>query len=73
MFPAASDAVQVTVVVPTGKKEPKEAGEHVVSTTPILSVAVTLNVTATDSPSVDTTVMSAGTFTTGGVVSAGGV
>ena len=44
IFPAASVAVQVTFVVPTGKLDP-EGGEQVgPEVTPILSNAVTLNV-----------------------------
>nr|WP_252285716.1 hypothetical protein [Priestia megaterium] len=39
VFPAASVAVQVTVVVPTGKKEP-EAGVHIAVTPGQLSEAV---------------------------------
>ena len=43
-LPAASDAVQVTVVVPTGKPEP-EAGEQVgPEVTAVSSLAVTVNV-----------------------------
>ena len=46
-FSAASDAVQVTVVVPTGKLEP-EGGEQVgPEVTATLSVAFTMNVTGT--------------------------
>ena len=70
MFPAASDAVQVTGEVATAKFDPEDVEQVGPEVTPTLSVAVTVNVTATASPSVDTTVISAGTFTTGGVVSA---
>ena len=55
MFPAASDAVQVTVVVPTEKLEPEDGEQVGPEVTPTLSVAVTVNVTATSEPSGDTT------------------
>ena len=73
MFPAASVAVQVTVVVPTEKLEP-EAGEQVgPEVTPTLSVAVTVNVTVSPELLEAETDMLDGTFTVGDVVSAGGV
>ena len=75
MFPAASVAVHVTVVVPTGNAEP-EAGEQVgPEVTPTSSVAVTLTGFQLIVPLEprDPNVMSAGTLTIGAVVSAGGV
>ena len=72
VFPAASDAVQVTVVVPTEKLVP-EAGEQVgPEVTLTSSVAETSNVT--DAPDISEVVdMSDGTFTVGDVVSFGAV
>ena len=42
-FPAASVAVQVTVVVPIGKLEPEDGEQVGPEVTPILSVATTVN------------------------------
>jgi hypothetical protein len=66
--------VQVTVVVPTGKLEP-EAGEQVglEGIGSWVSDAVTVNVTVSPELLEAETDMLDGTFTTGGVVSAGGV
>ena len=44
-FPAASDAVQVTVVVPTEKLEPEDGEQVGPEVTPTSSDAVTSNVT----------------------------
>src|SRR5262245_45848368 len=67
VFPVASDAVHVTVVVPSGNVEP-DAGEQENDVTPTASFAVAVYVTtvAVD----DDTVMSAGTVIAGAVVSA---
>ena len=84
-FPAASVAVQVTIWVPYGTgitgilkssmlfPPIKFGDDQVIEVTPILSVAVTVGIDTLALPSLSTsvTVMSAGTFTTGGVVSAG--
>ena len=43
-FPAASDAVQVTVVVPTGNVEPEEGEQVGPEVTPTSSDAVTVNI-----------------------------
>ena len=70
-FPAASDAVQVTVVVPAEKLEP-EGGEQVIpEVTPTLSVALAIKVIISGGKALEF-IMLDGTVTTGGVVSAGG-
>ena len=70
VFPAASDAVQVTVVVSTEKNEP-EAGEQVGSeVTLTLSVAETSNEILAPELLAAETVMSDGTFTVGRITSA---
>src|SRR5262245_60667488 len=70
VFPAASLAVQLTVVVPSGNSEP-DAGVQLTATGPsTLSVAVTVYPTCAPPGSVASAVMSAGTVITGGVVSA---
>src|SRR5947209_2492125 len=69
-LPAASVAEQVTAVVPTGKVEP-DTWSQVTGTAPsVSSVAVAENDTAAPPADVASTVMPAGTVTTGGVVSA---
>ena len=69
VFPAASDAVQVTVVVPTEKLEP-EGGEQVgPEVTPTSSDAVTVNVIVLPAELEVEPVRLDGTFTVGGVVS----
>ena len=70
VLPAASVAVQVTVVVPRPKVEP-EAGAHVTGTLPSTrSVALAVKVTtAPDGPVASIPVMFAGTVTAGAVVS----
>ena len=69
MLPAASDAVQVTVVVPTEKLVP-EAGEQLgPEVTAVSSLDVTVNVTVLPELLKDVTDMSAGTFTVGDMVS----
>ena len=69
-FPAASVAVQVTVVVPTEKLEP-EGGEQVgPEVTPTSSDAVTVNVIVLPAELEVEPVRLDGTVTTGGVVSA---
>jgi hypothetical protein len=66
---AASAALQVTVVVPTGKIDPEE-GEQPESTTPQLSLVVGWNVTtAEQSPASLFWMILAGQVTDGGVVS----
>ena len=71
-FPAASDAVQVTVVVPTGKLEP-EYGEQVgPEVTPAASDAVAfVNTTVLPVELEVEFVMLDDTFTVGGVMSMG--
>ena len=69
VFPAASDAVQVTVVVVTEKNEP-EAGEQVgPEVTLTLSVAVTSNVTAVPDGSDEVVDMLDGTVMVGEIAS----
>jgi hypothetical protein len=68
VLPAASLAVQVTVVVPIGNVEPL-AGVHEKLVTPTSSVAVAEYVTTVPPGPAASTVMSDGTVTTGGVVS----
>ena len=70
VFPAASDAVQVTVVVPTEKLEPEDGEQVGPEVTLKLSVAVTVNVVVLPVETKVEVVMLGGTFTTGGVVSA---
>ena len=73
VFPAASDAVQVTVVVPTEKLEP-EAGEQVgPEATLTSSDAVTVNVIILPAELEVEPVKLDGTFTVGGVVSNVGI
>src|SRR5262249_31128341 len=77
VFPAASFAVQVTVVVFVERFEPRpnvdpDAGEHVVVTDDGGlggSVAVVVNVTTAPFGAVALTLMFAGTLSTGGVLS----
>jgi len=69
VFPCASVALQVTVVVPTGKVLPELGLQLGVSAPSTLSVALAVYVTGTPLALVALTVMSAGTVTTGGVVS----
>lgn len=65
-LPAASVAVQVTVVVPTGKAEP-DGGWQTTLTPGQLSVALTVKVTVADEAAgAAATVMSAGQVMTGG-------
>ena len=69
VLPAASLAVQLTVVVPIGNVE-AEAGLHVTGREPSTkSVAVAVNVTAAPAELVASTIISAGTVTVGEVVS----
>jgi hypothetical protein len=69
LLPAASTAVQFTVVTPTGKTEPDE-GTHVTGLAPLTrSMAVALNVTTAPLALVAVLVIAAGTVRTGGVVS----
>ena len=69
VLPCASVAVHVTVVVPIGNVEP-ETGEHVAVSGPsMLSVADAENVSALPLGLFVVSVMSAGTVTTGRVVS----
>ena len=69
MFPAASDAVHVTAVVPTGNTVP--GGEEHVGplVTPTSSVAVTSNVIVVPEDTEDVADTSAGTVTVGAVTS----
>ena len=69
VFPAASDAVQVTVVVPTGKLEPEDGEQVGPEVTPTSSDAVTVNVTVLPAELEVEFVMLDGTVTTGGVMS----
>jgi hypothetical protein len=69
VFPAASLAVQLTVVVPSGNVEP-DAGVQAKLVTPTLSVAEAEYETAAPAALVASAVMSDGTVITGGVVSA---
>ncbi len=89
MFPAASDAVQVTVATPRLNLSPEAVGNTSLppnllpplpplvqvgpEVTPTLSVAVTVNVTVSPELLEAETDMLDGTFTVGDVVSAGGV
>ena len=69
VLPAASFAVQLTVVVPSGKVEP-EAGEHVtVGEGSMTSVAVAVNETTAPDAPVASTVLFPGTVSIGAVVS----
>jgi hypothetical protein len=69
VFPAASVAEQLTVVVVIGKVEP-DAGLHVAVIEPsTLSVAVTVKLTEAPDGPVASTVIGEGTVSTGGVVS----
>jgi hypothetical protein len=68
VFPCASLAVQVTVVVPTGNVEP-DAGEQFELVTPTASVNVTVYATTAPAALVAAVVMFAGTVIAGGVVS----
>lgn len=69
VFPFASDAEQLTAVVPTLKALPL-AGVHDTATLPLTrSVAVALNVTGTDPPVEDVALTEPGSDSTGGVVS----
>ena len=73
VFPAASVAVQVTVVVPTGNTEP-ENGKHVgPEVMPTSSDAVTVNVIVLPSWLEVESDMSDNVLIVGGVVSGGGV
>jgi hypothetical protein len=67
VLPAASDAVQVTVVVPTEKLEPEDGEQVGPEVTPTLSVAVTVNVTVLPSELEVETDRLDGTFTVGEV------
>ena len=69
VLPCASVAVHVTVVDPTGNVDP-DAGVHVGVIGPsTVSVAVAVNVSAFPEDDVVVSLMSAGTVTTGAVVS----
>src|SRR5919109_3065614 len=69
MFPAASVAEHVTIVVAMGKIVP-DCGEQVAPTMPsMLSTAVALNVTVTPCGLFASKVISAGTVNTGGMES----
>ena len=72
-FPNASDAVQVTIVVPTGKLEPEDGEQVGPTVTPMSSDAVTLNVTARPAELEVEDVELDGTVTVGGVVSVASV
>src|SRR5262245_43790383 len=70
VFPCASVAEHVSVVEPTGNLPPELSGVHVAVSGPsMLSVAVTVNVSTLPVGSAVVSVMSAGTVTTGLVVS----
>ena len=69
VFPAASDAVQVTVVVPTEKLEPEDGEQVGPEVTPTLSDAVTVNVIVLPAELEVEDVELDGTVTVGGVVS----
>src|SRR5215831_19468863 len=72
-LPALSDAVHVTVVVPSGKVDP-DAGVHVTGTTPSTSSSAdAVYVTTAPAGLVASAVMFAGTVITGGIVSGCGV
>ena len=69
VLPAASVAVQVTVVVPSGNVAP-EAGAHAAATAPLTrSVAVTVNGTTAPADEVASRTIGAGTEIDGAVVS----
>ena len=68
-FPAASDAVQVTVVVPTWKLEPEDGEQVGPEVTPTSSDGVTVNAIVLPAGLEVEFVMLDGTVTTGGVVS----
>ena len=72
-FPAASDAVQVTVVVPTEKLEPEDGEQVGPEVTPTSSDAVTVNVIVLPAELEVEPVRLDGTFTVGGVVSSVGI
>ena len=70
VFPAASDAVQVTVVVPTEKLEPEDGEQVGPEVTPTLSDASTVNgITLPAGLEVEFVMPVRNTVTTGGVVS----
>src|SRR5262245_37063456 len=70
VFPCASVAEHVSVVVPTGNLSPELSGEQVAVSGPsTLSVAVTVKVSTFPVGSAVESVMSLGTVTTGLVVS----
>ena len=69
LLPCVSVAVQVTVVVPTGKLAPEAASQVVGRGPSMLSLADALKVTLFPVATVVVVEMSAGTVTTGGVVS----
>ncbi len=69
VLPAASVAVQLTVVGPTGNRDPEAGTQAGVRAPSTSSVALAVNVTTAPVGPVAGTVMSAGTVTTGGVVS----
>src|SRR5512136_3465016 len=71
-FSAASVAVQVTVVVPTGNVAPEAGLQTGVRTPSTLSKAVAVNMTTAPDASVAGTLILLGTVTTGSVVSGGG-
>lgn len=66
VFPAASVALQVTVVVPIGNVEPEAWSQPDVARSPSGSAKVTMNGTSAPAGLVAATVMSAGTVITGG-------
>ena len=72
VLPAASDAVQVTVVVPTEKLEPEDGEQVGPEVTPTSSDAVTVNVIVLPAELEVEPVRLDGTFTVGGVMSVDG-
>ena len=72
-FPAKSVAVQVTVVVPTGKLEPEDGEQVGPEVTPVSSDAVTLNVIVLPAELEVEDVELDGTLTVGRIVSRIGV
>ena len=68
-FPAASVAVQVTVVVPSGRNDPDAGLQSVVTAPSVSSVADAAKVTVAPAAVAAWAHASVGTLTTGGVVS----
>src|SRR6266581_2498220 len=69
VLPWVSVALQLTVVVPIGNREPESGAQLVVTSPSTRSAALAAKVAAAPSTAVASAVRSAGTVTSGGVVS----